>query len=67
MHYPALRKRSRGTDHSPQARSLRPDGLFIAICFGGQTLQELRVLATAESQITGGCRHAFCPWLIFRI
>ena len=44
------------------ARSLRPDGLFIAICFGGQTLQELRSsLATAESQITGGLSPRVLP------
>jgi SAM-dependent methyltransferase len=44
------------------ARSLRPDGLFIAICFGGQTLQELRsALATAESQIMGGLSPRVLP------
>lgn len=44
------------------SRALRPDGLFIGICFGGQTLQELRsALATAESQITGGLSPRVFP------
>ena len=44
------------------AHSLRPDGLFIAICYGGKTLRELRSsLATAESQITGGLSPRVLP------
>jgi len=44
------------------ARGLRPDGLFIAACFGGQTLQELRSsLATAESQLSGGLSPRVLP------
>jgi len=35
-------------------RALRPDGLFLAALFGGQSLQELRaVLAQAESDLRG--------------
>lgn len=44
------------------ARALREDGLFIAACFGGQTLQELRAaLAQAESQVTGGLSPRILP------
>lgn len=36
-------------------RALRPDGLFLAVLFGGQTLHELRAaLAQAEAEISGG-------------
>jgi len=43
-------------------RSLKPDGLFLAVLFGGQTLHELRaVLAQAESQITGGLSPRVAP------
>jgi SAM-dependent methyltransferase len=43
-------------------RALRPDGLFLAGMFGGQTLQELRAcLAEAESQITGGLSPRVAP------
>ena len=43
-------------------RGLRPDGLFIGVCFGGQTLQELRsALATAESQLSGGLSPRVLP------
>ena len=46
-----------------QARhALRPDGLFIATMFGGQTLQELRrALAEAETMVTGGLSPRVAP------
>lgn len=46
-----------------QARhALRPDGLFIATLFGGQTLQELRrALAEAETRVTGGLSPRVVP------
>jgi len=38
--------------------ALRPDGLFLGVCFGGQTLQELRAaFAQAETDLRGG----LCP------
>ena len=44
------------------ARALREDGLFIAACFGGQTLQELRAaLAQAEVEMTGGLSPRILP------
>ena len=44
------------------ARALRPDGLFIAALFGGQTLAELRaVLAEAEAALTGGLSPRVLP------
>lgn len=43
-------------------RALRPDGLFIAVLLGGQTLAELRaVLSQAESTITGGLSPRVAP------
>lgn len=43
-------------------RALRPDGLFIAISFGGDTLQELRrALGEAEVEITGGLSPRIAP------
>lgn len=43
-------------------RALRPDGLFLAILLGGQTLHELRtVLAEAESKETGGLSPRVAP------
>ncbi|MGH1576074.1 SAM-dependent methyltransferase [Planktotalea sp.] len=43
-------------------RALRPDGLFQAVCLGGQTLHELRAsLAQAESEITGGLSPRIAP------
>ncbi|MCB1389578.1 MAG: methyltransferase domain-containing protein [Rhodobacteraceae bacterium] len=43
-------------------RALRPDGMFIAVLFGGQTLHELRaVLAQAESDVTGGLSPRVLP------
>ncbi|MDO5648744.1 methyltransferase domain-containing protein [Paracoccus sp. (in: a-proteobacteria)] len=44
------------------ARALRPDGLFIGVCFGNQTLNEPRAaLAQAESQVTGGLSPRVLP------
>ncbi|MBI1493964.1 methyltransferase domain-containing protein [Halocynthiibacter styelae] len=43
-------------------RALKPDGLFIATLFGGQTLQELRVaMAEAEVAIMGGLSPRIAP------
>lgn len=43
-------------------RALRPDGLLLAICLGGQTLSELRaVLAQAEAEVTGGLSPRIAP------
>jgi SAM-dependent methyltransferase len=43
-------------------RALRPDGLFIAISFGGDTLQELRrALGEAEIAVTGGLSPRIAP------
>ena len=43
-------------------RALRPDGLFLGVCFGGQTLAELRAaLATAEAELTGGLSPRVLP------
>ncbi len=43
-------------------RALRPDGLFLAGLFGGQTLHELRrVLAEAETEIRGGLSPRVAP------
>ena len=46
-----------------QARmALEPDGLFIAVFFGGQTLRELRiVLAEAETRVMGGLSPRVLP------
>lgn len=42
--------------------ALRPDGLFIGVFFGGQTLHQLRtVLAEAESRVTGGLSPRVAP------
>ncbi|MBZ4020890.1 SAM-dependent methyltransferase [Rhodobacter sp. TJ_12] len=44
------------------ARALRPDGLFIAVMFGGQTLAELRAaLAEAEVAVSGGLSPRVLP------
>lgn len=44
------------------ARALQPDGLFLAVAFGGQTLADLRTaLAEAEAQITGGLSPRVAP------
>ncbi len=43
-------------------RALKPDGLFLAIAPGGETLYELRaVLAEAETQLTGGLSPRVAP------
>lgn len=43
-------------------RSLRSDGLLLALCFGGQTLQELRAaLGQAEIEVTGGLSPRVLP------
>ena len=43
-------------------RALKPDGLFLGACFGGETLTELRVaLAEAEVAITGGLSPRVAP------
>lgn len=43
-------------------RALRPDGLFIGILFGGQTLHELRAcLAEAEVEVSGGLSPRVLP------
>lgn len=43
-------------------RAMKPDGLFLAVMFGGQTLQELRAsLAEAESLVTGGLSPRVLP------
>ena len=43
-------------------RALRPDGLFLASCLGGQTLHELRTsLAEAEIAVCGGLSPRIAP------
>lgn len=43
-------------------RALRPDGLFLGVTLGGQTLHELRAcLAQAEAEITGGLSPRVAP------
>lgn len=43
-------------------RTLRPDGLLLAVTFGGQTLSELRAaLAEAEIHLTGGLSPRVAP------
>lgn len=42
--------------------ALKPDGLFLGVMFGGQTLAELRMaLAGAEAQLTGGLSPRVLP------
>lgn len=42
--------------------ALKPDGLFLGVLFGGQTLAELRAaLAEAESRLTGGLSPRVLP------
>lgn len=44
-------------------RALKPDGLFLATLFGGETLKELRQsLITAESEIVGGAGPRVSPF-----
>ena len=43
-------------------RALRPDGLFIGVCMGGETLTELRAALTrAEAEVTGGLSPRVLP------
>lgn len=43
-------------------RALRPDGMFIAVLFGGETLADLRTsLAAAEIALTGGLSPRILP------
>lgn len=43
-------------------RALKPDGLFLAVLFGGQTLHELRAaLGQAEVEISGGLSPRVAP------
>jgi SAM-dependent methyltransferase len=43
-------------------RALRPDGLFMGLMFGGQTLHQLRTaLAEAEAEVTGGLSPRVLP------
>lgn len=43
-------------------RALRPDGLFLAVMFGGETLHELRAsFAQAESDLYGGLSPRVAP------
>jgi len=43
-------------------RALRPDGLFLGVTFGGQTLHELRTaLAEAEARLVGGLSPRVAP------
>lgn len=43
-------------------RALKPDGLFLGIMLGGQTLNELRAcLAQAETHVTGGISPRVAP------
>lgn len=43
-------------------RALKPDGLFIGVLFGGQTLHELRAaLSEAEVRLTGGLSPRVAP------
>lgn len=49
------------------ARSLRPDGLFLAVLPGGDTLRELReAWLAAESETTGGASPRVAPMLDVR-
>lgn len=44
------------------ARALRPDGLFLAVAFGGSTLAELReALSQAEARVMGGISPRIAP------
>ncbi|CUH42944.1 methyltransferase domain-containing protein [Ruegeria atlantica] len=43
-------------------RALRPDGLLLVVCLGGETLHELRaVLGQAEIEVTGGLSPRIVP------
>jgi SAM-dependent methyltransferase len=48
-------------------RALKPDGLFLAALFGGDTLTELRqAFAAAESEIEGGASPRVAPFVDVR-
>ena len=48
-------------------RALRPDGLFLAVLMGGETLTELRqCFAAAESEIEGGLSPRVAPFADLR-
>jgi SAM-dependent methyltransferase len=48
-------------------RALKPDGLFVAALFGGETLTELRqAFAEAESEIDGGVSPRVAPFADLR-
>lgn len=48
-------------------RALKPDGLFLAVMAGGETLTELRQsLAAAESEIEGGLSPRVAPFIEVR-
>ena len=48
-------------------RALRPDGVFIAALFGGQTLTELRAaISQAEVEVTGGLSPRISPMVDIR-
>jgi SAM-dependent methyltransferase len=43
--------------------ALKPDGLFLAVLAGGETLTELRqAMATAEAEVTGGASPRVAPF-----
>jgi SAM-dependent methyltransferase len=43
-------------------RALRPDGLFLSVAFGGETLTELRqAMAQAETEVLGGLSPRVAP------
>jgi SAM-dependent methyltransferase len=45
------------------ARALKPDGLFLAVLFGGETLSELRASwFAAETEVTGGVSPRVAPF-----
>lgn len=48
-------------------RALRPDGVFMAALFGGETLKELReAFAIAESEVEGGVSPRVSPFMDVR-
>ncbi len=48
-------------------RALKPDGLFLATLFGGETLKELRTcLIEAESEVRGGASPRVSPFVDVR-
>lgn len=49
-------------------RALKPDGLFLAVLAGGETLTELRQsLAAAEAEIEGGLSPRVAPFIEVRV